>query len=340
MFKSYFFKWYFILTGVLTSATLLALLLRNERLYEVRWWEYLLYVCQLGLTLLVCWLIQGYFLLNEHNWLNTRFKHVVGIFLASLVTVVFAYIYYLIFPLNRLNDTQVGYDNVSDFAIHYIGAFLASLISYVVFYSVYTNSALQNTRLQNEILEQAHLRAQLLSLQQQISPHFLFNSLSTLKTLTSEQPTKDYIIQLSAVYRYVLNYNRHYLTPLKEELSFIRSYLYIMTTRYEESLQVSINVPDEFLEMMIPPLSVQLLIENAIKHNSVSPERPLQINIQANNTPALIITNNLQLKKVPEEGTGTGINNISERYKLLMQKTVEVSKDSEQFSVTLPLMRA
>ncbi len=340
MFKSYFFKWYFILTGVLTSATLLALLLRNEGLYEVRWWEYLLYVCQLGLTLLVCWLIQGYFLLNEHRWLNMRSRHVVGIILASLATAVLGYVYYSIFPLNRLNDTRVGYETVSDFAVHYIGAFLASLISYVVFYSVYTNSALQNTRLQNEILEQAHLRAQLLSLQQQISPHFLFNSLSTLKTLTSEQPTKDYIIQLSAVYRYVLNYNRHYLTPLKEELSFIRSYLYIMTTRYEESLQVSIKVPDEFLEMMIPPLSVQLLIENAIKHNSVSPEHPLQIKIQANNTPALIITNNLQIKKVPEEGTGTGINNISERYKLLMQKTVEVIKDSEKFSVILPLLRA
>ncbi len=245
---------------------------------------------------------------------------------------------YTILPKTTLIENGVKFNSISDFVVHFLGAFLASIICYVVFYSIHTNTALQNSQLENQKLEQAHLRAQLISLQQQISPHFLFNSLSTLKTIASDQPTKNYVVQLANLYRYVLNVNEHYLTPLRDELTFIRSYLYIMNERFEDTLVVSINIADEHQKFMIPSLSLQLLIENAIKHNTISPERPLKITIRTDDTPALIVTNNLQLKKTAEEGTGTGLKNIKERYKLLIHKPIQIDDNGDYFSVTLPLL--
>lgn len=338
MFKNYYLKWYLIVTGVLSSATTLSLLLRHDSFKGVRWWEYPEYAFQLAVVLFVCWSVHGFFLLHTIRWLNSYSKHIVSNVIATVFTFAMSFILYHVLPKSSLRDSAVPFDTLSDFIIHLLGAFLASLVSYVVFYSVHTNLALQNSKLENEILEQEHLRAQLISLQQQISPHFLFNSLSTLKTLTSEQPTKNYIVQLASVYRYVLNFNQHYLTPLRDELTFIRSYLFIMTTRFEDSLQVSIDVPEEHLGYMIPPLSVQLLIENAIKHNMISAEHPLHISIKTDNTPALIVSNNLQLKKIAEESTKTGLNNITERYKLLVHKPIHIINDGTNFKVILPLL--
>ena len=339
MFKNAYFKWYLIVTGILISATTLGLLLRRDNFENVAWWEYPQYGFQIAITIFVCWVTHAYFLQHSLKWLKTQLKHIVSISLASIFSLILGYILTLIFPISHLQDNSAPYNTLNGILLHFIGSLLASLVCFIIFYSVYTNAALQNSRLENEILEQAHLRAQLISLQTQISPHFLFNSLSTLKTLTSEKPTKDYIMQLSAVYRYVLNFNEHYLTPLKEELKFIESYLYILTTRFENSLQVSINIDGQYLNWMLPPLSVQLLLENAIKHNRISPEQPLTISLSTNDSPALVVSNILQLKKTPEEGTGTGLTNISERYKLLVNKTIEIHKDKGYFTVILPLIK-
>ncbi len=339
MLKDYQFKWYFIVTGILSVVTLISLLLRHDSYIGVEWWEYPEYVFQISLTLLVCWLIHGFFLLHKFSCLNSYAKHFLSNILATLATITLAYVLYTFLPRTTLIENGVGFESISDFIVHLLGAFLASIISYVVFYSIHANTALQNSKLENEILEQAHLRAQLLSLQQQISPHFLFNSLSTLKTIAPDQPTKNYIVQLATVYRYVLNFNEHYLTPLKDELVFIRSYLYIMNQRFEDALQVTIDIPDEHLKFLIPPLSLQLLLENAIKHNMISPDQPLHITINTDNSPALIVVNNLQLKKKPEEGTGTGLKNIHERYKLLINRPVQILNDGVYFAVTLPLLK-
>jgi two-component system LytT family sensor kinase len=338
MFKNYQLKWYFILTGILTSVTTITLSLRHEGLQSVAWWEYPEYAFQLSLTLFVCWMIHGFFLLHKLPYLHKNTKHFLSNAIATLSTFILAFTLNLILPRTTLTNNGVGFDTLSDNIVHILGAFLASIVCYVVFYSIHTSTALQNSKLENEILEQAHLRAQLISLQQQISPHFLFNSLSTLKSIATDQPTKNYVVQLAAVYRYVLNFNQHYLTPLRDELTFIKAYLYIMNERLGNSLLVTINVPGEHLDFLIPPLSIQLLIENAIKHNTNSPEQPLHISISADDTPALIVTNNLQLKKLPEEGTGTGIKNIRERYKLLVQKAVEITNNGNYFSVKLPLL--
>jgi two-component system LytT family sensor kinase len=317
---------------------MLSLLLRHNGLNDLHWWEYPEYALQLSLTIFVCWLIHGFFLLQEFPRLNGYAKHFVSNIVATLFTFCLAYLLHNVLPKSSLIENGVQFNTVSDFVIHFLGAFLGSIVCYVVFYSIHTNTALQNSQLENQKLEQAHLRAQLISLQQQISPHFLFNSLSTLKTIAGDQPTKNYVVQLANVYRYVLNFNEHYLTPLNDELTFIRSYLYIMNERFEDTLVVNIQIPAEHQKFMIPSLSLQLLIENAIKHNTISPESPLNITIRTDQTPALIVTNNLQLKKVAEEGTGTGLKNIKERYKLLIHKPVRIINDGKTFAVTLPLL--
>ncbi|WP_248282169.1 sensor histidine kinase [Mucilaginibacter robiniae] len=203
---------------------------------------------------------------------------------------------------------------------------------------IFTNEILQKTKLENEQFKQAHLRAQLISLQQQISPHFLFNSLSTLKTITHESDTKNFVVQLSHVYRYLLNFNNHQVTKLSEELKFIRSYLYILHQRFEGSLDITIEVPDNYHNCLIPPLSIQLLVENAIKHNIVSPDMPLGILIHVNDKQELIIENTLQPKKSPVESTGLGLQNINDRFRLLFNKEININKANGTFTVILPLI--
>lgn len=334
MFKAYQFKWYFILAGILTIGSLL---LRPGTLMEVKWWEPLYYALHLFFMLLVCWLIHGYFLLKRFAGVNDYVNHFLGNILATLSVFCLSYLSFLYLP-NATLAKSVPYDTISNLITHISGSFLVSIISYVVFYSIHTNAALQNSKLENEFLEQAHLRAQLISLQQQISPHFLFNSLSTLKTIATDQPTKNYVVQLATVYRYLLNFNQHYLTDLKAELAFVNSYLYIMTQRFEDALQVTISIPDSHLKLLIPPLSIQLLIENAIKHNRISPDQPLHISITTDDSPAITVSNNFQPKKNPEDGTGMGLKNINERYKLLAKRRVTVKNNDKTFSVALPLL--
>ncbi|RZJ92646.1 MAG: sensor histidine kinase [Chryseobacterium sp.] len=336
MFKVYQIKWFFILASILTVSTLL---LRPESVSQAKLWEILDYTFKIYFPFAVCWIINGFFIIRNVSIVNKFPKHLLGIVLGILAVFLASYLMYILLPDNYLNGKAVGYVLSEDIQKHFASSFFASLICFVVFYSVHTNDALQNTKLENELLEQAHLRAQLISLQQQISPHFLFNSLSTLKTIATDQPTKNYIIQLSSVYRYVLNFNEQYLTPLKDELSFIRSYLYILNERFEDALQVEIDVDEHCLDLYIPSMSLQLLVENAVKHNMILPESPLRISITCIDKLSLTVENNFQPKKTAAEGTGTGLKNIVERYKLIAGRTIDVSNDGEKFTVNIPLLK-
>lgn len=337
MFKAYQFKWFFILSVIITVGSLL---IRQSVLQQVHWWEFIIYGIHIASLIFICWMIHGYFLLHKIASFNNYAKYSLSILLAGIMSFVVNYFLMNILPKTILiEENEVGFHTLPNIIFHLTSGFYLSIVCYILFNGFHANSALQKAKLENEILEQAHLRAQLISLQQQISPHFLFNSLSTLKTIANDYPTKNYIMQLSAVYRYVLNYNEHYLTPLSEELTFIKSYLYIMNQRFDEAMQVTINIPDDNLTYLIPPLSLQLLLENALKHNMISLEQPLCITIVTDTTPALIVTNNFQPKKFRDEGTGTGLKNITERCKLLMHRSVKIVNEAGYFSVTLPLLK-
>jgi two-component system LytT family sensor kinase len=217
-------------------------------------------------------------------------------------------------------------------------AFFISFFIYVIIYQIHTNEMFQRSKIENEILKQVQLRAQLQSLQQQVSPHFLFNSLSTLRTIAPDVNTKTYVEQLAYVYRYLLSFNDNPLTTIKEEISFMESYLYILKERYEDDLEVIVDVSETFHARSIPPLALQILVENAIKHNIISPEKPLKIRIYTELPESLIIENIYQPKKIPDKGCGKGLQNVRERFKLIAGKEIYVSQENDLYKVELPIL--
>lgn len=187
-----------------------------------------------------------------------------------------------------------------------------------------------------EQLKQANLQANLSGLKAQLSPHFLFNTFNTLSSLTHEQQAKNYVDQMANVYRYLLDHHKHDVVELKRELDFTRSYLYIMQTRLETALEVSVQIDPAALSCSIPPLALQLLVENAVRHNIASTSRPLCICIRTHEG-FLVVSNNLQPKHSLQASSGIGLTNISRRYQWLFGKEIQISMDEQFFTVKLPL---
>lgn len=191
-----------------------------------------------------------------------------------------------------------------------------------------------------EQLKRENLQTQLDSLKAQVNPHFLFNSLNSLSSLISEDSVKaeKFLDELSKVYRYLLRNNEDDLTTLSEELQFIQSYYHLLKTRYGESLQVHTCIDDRYLEYQLPPLTLQLLVENAVKHNRMMKECPLRILLK-NSGDRLIVVNNLQRKLRQVSSNRVGLGNIAKKYKLLQQEDILVKVDESEFAVEIPLIQ-
>jgi LytS/YehU family sensor histidine kinase len=195
--------------------------------------------------------------------------------------------------------------------------------------------------LENETLRREALQSQFESLKNQLSPHFLFNSLTALKTLIREAPetAQNYVNSLSKALRYTLQSNEKQLVTLKEELVFMDSYLYLIKLRFDTNLSVGISIKEEYSSYRLPPLTIQTLVENAIKHNEISKEKPLIINIITTNMERLAVWNNIQQKISEEEGTGIGLTNLSKQFQLLMGEDITISNKNNQFWVEVPLIK-
>lgn len=177
------------------------------------------------------------------------------------------------------------------------------------------------------------------SLRSQVNPHFLFNSLNTLATLIYENQEKAelFIRELSDVYRYVLENRGEELVPLNKELKMARSYIYLQQLRFEENLTVNIEIGETAKQKMIAPLTLQLLIENAVKHNVISRKKPLRIDIFSENE-YLVVDNNLQTKETKEYSSELGLKNIINRYNYLTGIKVEIIESEKFFKVKIPLI--
>jgi LytS/YehU family sensor histidine kinase len=198
----------------------------------------------------------------------------------------------------------------------------------------------RKTIIDAERLQKENIAAKYESLKNQVNPHFLFNSFNALSNLVHEDPDKavKFIKQLSEVYRYVLDTRDREVVELNEELRFLQSYIYLQKIRFAEKLLIEIDLPDATGK--IAPLALQILVENAIKHNIVSEDDPLTVKIYFDNG-YLVVENNLQKKSIPvEHSAGVGLENICKRYEFLSNKKVEVSEDTDRFLVKLPLLPA
>ncbi|WP_420148469.1 sensor histidine kinase [Spirosoma sp.] len=189
-------------------------------------------------------------------------------------------------------------------------------------------------------MQQEKTDMQMRALQSQINPHFLFNGLNTLSSLIDESPTQagEFVDELSNVYRYLLRSNEHELTTLNVELRFILSYFHLLKTRFGRNIAMDIDVDDEYQDALLPPLTLQLLVENAVKHNVVLPKQPLTIRIRTTQYKQLIIENTLQRKKISVESNGVGLSNIAVKYRLLNQASPLIEEQEGWFRVTLQLM--
>lgn len=194
---------------------------------------------------------------------------------------------------------------------------------------------------EKEQVERAHLASQLEGLRNQVNPHFLFNSLNTLIYLIPEDTNKAirFVQQLSKVYRYVLESRDAKIIPLQEELDFLKSYVFLQKERFGENLSVELRGLETGSQTAIVPLTLQMLFENAIKHNIISTEKPLRIEVFSENG-HLIVRNNLQRKNQVMDSTGVGLDNIRTRYRLLTDQPVEVIVSPQYFTVVLPFLPA
>lgn len=185
------------------------------------------------------------------------------------------------------------------------------------------------------------LQAQLQNLKDQINPHFMFNNLSVLSSLVYKDQDKavDFINQLSKVYRYLLDSHNCEMVRLEEELSFVQSYTYLLQIRFDKNLVVHFDISEDSKRLLLPPMALQILIENAIKHNEVSEQLPLNLHIRAGNN-VLEVSNNLQLRSSSEKGSKNGLRNIRERYKFFTTREMEISETASAFTVKIPLLSA
>lgn len=217
---------------------------------------------------------------------------------------------------------------------------LITLIAYLIYEAVYFFAAWKQNIRKTEALAHQNVRSQLEALKNQLDPHFLFNNLNTLAALIDDENmnAQEYLERLSDVYRYVLTSNNQSTVALEEELGFLDAYLYLNKIRFRDNLRIEKKMSLAVYQRYIAPLSLQMLVENAIKHNVVSKENPLTITIRQEGDEYLVVENNIQEKILLEKSTRVGLQNIINRYSLLTDRRVEVSRDDGRFRVKIPLL--
>ena len=224
----------------------------------------------------------------------------------------------------------------------YLFSMMIAFIITLAFHVLYFYKALQDSKLKEKTFESESNSAKFDALKNQLDPHFLFNSLNVLSALIDEDTEKaqDFTIGLSQVYRYVLDQKNKDLVSLVDEIKFAKTYLNLLKMRFEDSIKVDIEENVNKIKAKVIPLSLQLLLENAIKHNRISEKNPLKIEIYVESD-MLVIENNYQPKVASsaQDRNGIGLDNIKSRYKLFTDKKCIVQKTENKFTVKLPLVQ-
>ena len=219
---------------------------------------------------------------------------------------------------------------------------LITAMMIAIYEAMYFYVRLKQSIREEEQAKQAVVQAQLDALRNQSQPHFLFNSFNTLRDIIdqeSKDDAKQFVDKLSNVYRFILESGNENLIPLNKEIAFAQAYIYIQKERFGENLKVNWNTDSGTENNLIAPMSLQLLLENAIKHNIVSKTKPLEINISTSNN-TLIVKNLIQPKSTKLPSTKLGLINIEKRYNLLSDRSIKINNDGRSFEVILPLLKS
>lgn len=287
---------------------------------------------------LLCWLAHSW--INSHPVIRSKIGNTFLFTFLAIISVAALSVFYDRFYAMLFGSFFHGdelYRMRKPFIISVRSIIISGLYYFIVYYLNLLTEKQKNS-LEIEYLKQAQLQAELSSLKEQLSPHFLFNTLNTLTTLTKEPEVKKYVDELANVYRYVLQYKENDSTTLQNELKFIESYLYIIKIRLEDAIQITIQVDKELLQSKIPPLTLQILIENVIKHNIATESDPLKIKIYNKESIWLIVQNKFLPKSSVMHTIGIGLNNITQRYLLLFGKEIIIEKSQKMFTIKLPIV--
>ncbi|MDJ1479847.1 histidine kinase [Cytophagaceae bacterium YF14B1] len=216
---------------------------------------------------------------------------------------------------------------------------LINLVFYMFLNLLQQNYENQYVNMELERIKNDNLGAQYELLKQQVNPHFLFNSLNTLKAMveSGDEEAIDFIIKLSNFYRYTLESRKLDLIHVHEEMEILNAYLFLQKARFDNGFTFTNTLDSNVLTTLIPPFTLQLLVENCLKHNIVSLQKPLHIKVYRD-TDYLVVENQIQLKKGENNSLGVGLKNIDLRYNHLLDKHVEISNDQKVFRIKLPLI--
>jgi two-component system LytT family sensor kinase len=236
---------------------------------------------------------------------------------------------------NGISFRMIIDDAIPSLKVAFIFMFLSLLVGNMILFFKNWKAA----TIQQEELKRAHLALQYQSLKDQVRPHFLFNSLSSLATLinTDQEKATQFVHKLSDVYRYVLEQRENELVPLKDDLKFMEDYIFLQKIRFGENLQVRTDLDLDGNRMVIP-LSLQMLVDNAIKHNEISSDHPLVITITSTGNGHVIVKNNLQRKEISENSLGTGLENLRKQIGYYSDDPLLVQEEAEAFIVRMPTL--
>ncbi|MGJ8593903.1 MAG: 2TM domain-containing protein [Aquaticitalea sp.] len=278
--------------------------------------------------------------LEKRHWKNEeRVKRIaIGIVGSVIITILGLVI------LNAFQYTIFRGASVSDFIArqswsNYSFGLWITLTIVIIFHFVYFYNRYQQNKVKEQKVIAGTANARFDALKNQLDPHFLFNSLNVLTSLIEENPgnAQKFTTSLSKVYRYVLEQKNKDLVTVDEELNFARTYMSLLKMRFEDSIIFEIPEKASDPESKVVPLSLQLLLENAVKHNMVTTSKPLHIRIYEDGG-KLIVENNLQTKQIVKKSSGVGLENIKQRYELLTNRKVNINQQAERFAVAIPML--
>lgn len=257
----------------------------------------------------------------------------------------------LIMPIMALSVSIVfycyGYFNILGYQFNFedlkygvLVGFCVNLIFITLYELDYVVERLKESMQEKQNLKQQALQHEFDVLKNQVNPHFLFNCFNTLSSLISEdkQRAEEFLNELSKVYRYLLRNNEDGLSTVESEVRFIRSYYGLLKTRHGDSLSMTLDIDKRYHPYLLPSLSLQLLVENVVKHNQLSKTQPLVIEIFTTAGNKLVVNNNLQRRTVKAPSNRIGLDNIRAKYELLNQDGFQVIEDGKNFTVVLPLI--
>lgn len=313
-------------------------LLFNDRspLYLPFYFEFIFTVCIVLLIWIsnrtVIYSLNNFYSWNEAPWKRLLLQFILNGSMAAIIVIPASAIYL------QITNQFITQDKIQSLIVT---GFLIAIITNFYYEAFYLFTQWKKSLVLTEKFKNESIRSQLKSLRNQINPHFLFNSLNTLSVLIDKDPdtAKHFVEELSDVYRYVLNRLGNLMVTITEELEFLESYKYLLDKRHGGNINIDIRVEEKYMSYDIPPLALQLLIENAVKHNVVSRAKPLSIEIFTEDDEFLVVRNSMQKKQAQPISTGIGLKNIRSRFQHLAKRSIEVEETESYFVVKLPLVK-